>query len=93
MRDYTLLDINWGQCTDLRPGEVYKGKEKAGKSAAPWAAPDRHRHRFTCDAFENRVAGVHPGIQTHFQPEASSGCSMNLPGNLAQSQTGPDLTL
>ena len=30
-RDYTILDINWGQYTELRPGEIYRGKEKAGK--------------------------------------------------------------
>ena len=32
VKDYTVLDINWGQYTDLRPGEIYKGKEKAGKT-------------------------------------------------------------
>ena len=31
MRDYTTLDINWGQYTDLRPGEVYKGKKRQEK--------------------------------------------------------------
>ena len=31
MKDCTLLDINWGQYTELRPG-IYKGKEKAGKT-------------------------------------------------------------
>ena len=25
------MDINWGQYTELRPGEVYTGKEKAGR--------------------------------------------------------------
>ena len=24
--------MNWGQYTDLRPGEIYKGKEKAGRN-------------------------------------------------------------
>ena len=32
VKDYTILDINWEQYTDLRPGEIYKGKEKAGKT-------------------------------------------------------------
>ena len=30
-REYTILDINWGQYAELRPGEIYKGKEKVGK--------------------------------------------------------------
>ena len=28
--DYTILDVNWGQYTEKRPGEIFKGK-KAGK--------------------------------------------------------------
>ena len=32
VKNYTILDMNWGQYTDLRPGEIYKGKEKAGKT-------------------------------------------------------------
>ena len=31
IRDYTILDVNWGQYTEKRPGEIYKGREKAGK--------------------------------------------------------------
>ena len=31
IRDYTILDINWGQYTEKRPGEIFKGREKAGK--------------------------------------------------------------
>ena len=30
-RGYTILDVNWGQYTELRPGEIYRGKERAGK--------------------------------------------------------------
>ena len=29
--DYTILDVNWGQYTEERPGEIFKGREKAGK--------------------------------------------------------------
>ena len=29
MQDYTILDVNWGQYTEKRPGEIYKGREKA----------------------------------------------------------------
>ena len=29
--DYTILDVNWGQYTQKRPGEIFKGREKAGK--------------------------------------------------------------
>ena len=29
--DYTILDVNWGQYAEKRPGEIFKGKEKAGK--------------------------------------------------------------
>ena len=28
--DYTILDVNWGQYTEKRPGEIFKGR-KAGK--------------------------------------------------------------
>ena len=31
IRDCTILDVNWGQYTEKRPGEIYKGREKAGK--------------------------------------------------------------
>lgn len=27
IRDYTILDVNWGQYTEKRPGEIYKGRE------------------------------------------------------------------
>ena len=29
--DYRIMDVNWGQYTEKRPGEIYKGQEKAGK--------------------------------------------------------------
>ena len=29
--DYAMLDVNWGQYTEKRPGEIYEGQEKAGK--------------------------------------------------------------
>ena len=32
VKDHTILDINWGQYTEVRPGEIHKGKEKAGKT-------------------------------------------------------------
>ena len=32
MGEYTILDVNWGQYTEKRPGEIYKGQEKAGKT-------------------------------------------------------------
>ena len=32
IKDYTILDVSWGQYAELRPGEIYKGKEKAGKT-------------------------------------------------------------
>ena len=32
IKDYTILDVSWGQYSELRPGEVYKGQEKAGKT-------------------------------------------------------------
>ena len=32
IKDYTILEVSWGQYTELRPGEIYKGKEKASKT-------------------------------------------------------------
>ena len=31
IRNCTILDVNWGQYTEKRPGEIFKGREKAGK--------------------------------------------------------------
>ena len=31
IRDYTIVDIDWGQYTELRPGKIYKEKRKWGK--------------------------------------------------------------
>ena len=32
VKDCTILDVCWGQYAELRPGEIYKGREKAGKT-------------------------------------------------------------
>ena len=89
IKDYTILEVSWGQYTELRPGEIYKGKEKASKTLKEMMKEEKkyitiihysfHWSFAIIDNIKKRISTYDSGVQisgSHSKPNEALKASL-----------------